>query len=96
MRARSRRDRWHEERLITSYEMVWVVLWFQHRAKLWNERAKSSPQFAAYAYRQASNWEKLKEVALIRFRKANPKIVEVLGYTDIEVTEPVIYLNTII
>jgi len=85
IRAKSRYDRWHEELLISSHEMVWVPLWFQHQAQEWRDRAmqQSDQGLAAYAYQQAANWEKMKQVALSRFRDANPEIVNVFRYSNI-------------
>ena len=71
--------------MISSHEMVWVLLWFQHRAQEWRYKAvhQAGKGLAAYANRQAANWEKMKQVALARFRDANPEIVQVFGYSNI-------------
>jgi hypothetical protein len=71
--------------MISSREMVWVPLWFQHRAKEWKDRAIKCGEegLAAYAHRQAANWDKMKEVAVIRFEDENPEIDKIFGYTDI-------------
>jgi hypothetical protein len=44
---------------------------------------QSGEGLAAYAHRQAANWEMMKRVALIRFEGANPEIVKVFGYSSI-------------
>ena len=87
MRARSRRDRWHEEVSITSHEMVWIVLWFQTRARIWKDRAGSgpaSPCLASYAYRQAATWDKLKRLASGHFHEVHKGFSKVYGYGTIE------------
>jgi hypothetical protein len=65
--------------------MVWVTLWFQHRAQEWKDRAMEhiGEGLAAYAYRQASNWNQMKQAALTRFREVNPEINKVYGYCNI-------------
>jgi hypothetical protein len=85
IRAKSRHERWREELSISSHEMVWVPLWFQHRAREWKDRATKPgvEALAAYAYRQAANWDEMKQVALMRFEEANPEIVKVFGYSNI-------------
>jgi hypothetical protein len=85
IRAKSRHDRWREEVSISSHEMVWVPLWFQYRAQEWRDRAaqQAGPGLSAYAYRQATTWERMKQVALARFHKANPEISSVFGYDNI-------------
>ena len=86
MRARSRRDRWQEEVLITSHEMVWIVLWFQTRSELWKQRAQSEDmpaELAPYAYRQASIWEKLKHLAAVRFHTVHKDFSMTFGYGNI-------------
>jgi hypothetical protein len=85
-RAKSRHERWREELLISRHEMVWVPLWFQHRAREWKEQAikQAGGCLAAYAYRQAANWDEMKRVALVKFEEANPEIVETFGYSSID------------
>lgn len=65
--------------------MVWVPLWFQQRAQEWKDRAlqDAGPGLSAYAYRQATNWERMKKIALIMFQEANPEISKVFGYDNI-------------
>ena len=88
IRAMSRRDRWKEELAITSHEMVWVILWFQHRATMWRTKASQaanvfdvqSMDLRAYAYRQADNWERLRDTASSDFHKANERFTYTFGY----------------
>ena len=85
IRAKSRRDRWKEELSVTKHEMVWVLLWLQHRAGIWRERAKAtSPNLAPYAHRQAANWERMKGIVHAMFTDVNENIADVFGYDKIE------------
>ena len=65
--------------------MVWVLLWLQHRAGIWMERAKAShPELTPYAYWQAANWERMKGVVNTMFTDANKNIADVFGYDKID------------
>jgi hypothetical protein len=88
-RAKSRHERWKEELSIASHEMIWIVLWFQNRVGLWKSRALSASKHgshgsAAYAFRQAYHFRRLKEEALSRFSSANKGLSTVFGYESIE------------
>ena len=64
--------------------MVWVMLWFQNHAALWKRRAGASPpELAPYAYRQAANWERMKEVAHTIFMNVNNDLADVFGYDEL-------------
>jgi hypothetical protein len=39
LKAKSRRDRWREERILLASEMEWTELFFRHRARLWKDLA---------------------------------------------------------
>lgn len=86
IRAKSRRDRWKEELAVTQHEMVWVLLWLQHRAKMWTKRAEgtSKPELAPYAYRQAANWEGMKQIAHTIFLDTNPDLADIFGYSEFQ------------
>jgi hypothetical protein len=91
IRARSRQDRWTEELSMTTHEMLWVTLWFQHRAEIWRDWATSqsdvfnlvSPALKAYAYKQADNWDRLKEIAEQTFKEINTDFPLTFGYSSI-------------
>lgn len=62
--------------------MIWVPLWFQHRAQEWTTRAQDdkSGELSAYAYRQAANWKKLYKAAFGVFHATNKSLADVFGY----------------
>lgn len=63
--------------------MVWLLLWFQNRAALWTRRAEAAPkELAAYAHRQADNWDRMKHIAHTIFLAENHDLAEVFGYHE--------------
>ncbi|KAG5634201.1 hypothetical protein H0H81_002915, partial [Sphagnurus paluster] len=86
IRAKSPRDRWKEELAVTQHEMVWVLLWLQHRAKMWTKRAEgtSKPELAPYAYQQAANWEGMKQIAHTIFLDTNPDLADIFNYSEFQ------------
>ena len=85
IRAKSRSDRWQEELSLTQHEMLWVILWFQHRAEQWRSWAHSQSDhpndssMSCYAYRQAEIWETCKKSALVRFQQTSCNLLKVFG-----------------
>lgn len=64
--------------------MVWVLLWLQNRARTWTERAEAAlPELAPYAYRQAANWDSMKQVAHTIFMDENEDLADVFGYSEV-------------
>lgn len=58
MRAKSRRDRWVEEKTLLRCEMGWVRNFFARQVVLWKARASNcSPGHTCYAYKQVHLWE---------------------------------------
>jgi hypothetical protein len=47
LKAKSRRDRWREERILLVSEMQWTELFFRHQASRWNALAAESSAVAA-------------------------------------------------
>ena len=69
---------------VTKHEMNWSMLWFQNRAALWKQRGRDAePALAPYAYRQADNWERVKEVAHTIFMSENNDLADVFGYEEL-------------
>lgn len=58
LRAKSRRDRWEEERVKLISELDWTKRYFQHESLAWQKRGDvhDVPGYRAYAYRQAFMW----------------------------------------
>lgn len=84
IRAKERRDRWKEELSVTQHEMVWVLLWLQHRSRMWTKHAEAADaQLAPYAHRQAANWKRVQEVSHTMFMHANPDLADVFGYNEV-------------
>src|SRR6201999_682048 len=79
LRARAQKLRWQEELLLVTYEMQWVVRYFMHQSRMWNERARVSagagrhPGVIAYAYRHQSIWDQRTHRADQTFRDMNPQ-----------------------
>lgn len=49
LKAKSRRDRWQEERILLASEMQWTQLFFRHQASRWRTlAAKSSATIASH------------------------------------------------
>lgn len=78
LRAKARRDRWAEEKLIVRHEMDWTVLYFVRQAEVWVSRMLSAdevtqPGHRCYAARQVNMWKKFAEQAKDAFgRVAGP------------------------
>lgn len=60
LRAKARRERWKEEKILVKSEMKWTIAYFQYRAVKWEELVEDAGYGAAcYARRQASMWRGL-------------------------------------
>lgn len=66
--------------------MIWVLLWFQHRAQQWTDRAQfhNATELSAYAYRQAANWTKFYNAASGVFHATNRNLADVFGYETLD------------
>lgn len=85
LRAKSRRDRWREEKILLESEMEWCMLYFKHWQQKWHARinpAALRPGHDAYALRQARVWghlaayaqfgmEEIAKMAQVQPRNAN-------------------------
>ncbi|KAF9552461.1 hypothetical protein CPC08DRAFT_646869 [Agrocybe pediades] len=87
LRARAQAERWHEERLLVTYEMQWTVRSFLHKSEDWKKAAlpgrtdppgvtalpqrRDSPGAKAYAQRQAHTWLALAVISDRKFKIAN-------------------------
>ena len=64
LRAKARRDRWAEEKILLRAEIQWTRNFFNHMRTKWYARATSGePQLASYAYRQTDTWRRFTELA---------------------------------
>lgn len=67
LRARSRKYRWKEEKVLLPSEMNCTSLYFSHKAGLWQSRAEDSEGGKkAYACRQITQWQALEQYAKAR------------------------------
>ena len=72
LRAKSRRDRWAEEKHLLNSEILWTVNYFEFHFRLWQLRAENtSPGVACYSLKQAETWRRLSVLALKAFKLAN-------------------------
>ncbi|KAK7696323.1 hypothetical protein QCA50_000977 [Cerrena zonata] len=59
LRAKCRRDRWAEEKILLRSELSWTHNYFRNRAETWKLRASDTrPGHASHALRQANTWYK--------------------------------------
>ncbi|KAK7679233.1 hypothetical protein QCA50_017811 [Cerrena zonata] len=64
LRAKARRDRWKEEKILLKSEMQWTRNYFKHTEKTWLDRSKDTTVGAeCYALRQAYNWRRFAHLA---------------------------------
>ena len=64
LRAKARRDRWAEEKLLLQAEIQWTRNFFDNMRGKWYDRATScDPQLAPYAYYQVDTWRRFTELA---------------------------------
>lgn len=64
LRAKSRRDRWREEKILLRSEMGWTKTYFKHHEFAWLDRSRSTTVGAeCYALKQAYNWRRLAHLA---------------------------------
>jgi hypothetical protein len=65
LRARSKRNRWHEESILVPMEMQWTVQFFFTKAKEWDTLASINPRIGpkSYAFRQSAMWTQLADRA---------------------------------
>lgn len=76
IRARCQKHRWHEEFILTTYEMEWTVRYFMFQASLWTDRRISAQDSglagaAAYAARKIGLWITLAHNAEAKFLSIN-------------------------
>jgi hypothetical protein len=70
--------RWAEELLLVKNEMEWTTRYFQHRARVWQDRFDdplAQPGPKAYAARQRAQWQQLAVDADRLFRPVNSDYV---------------------
>ncbi|KAI6001994.1 hypothetical protein EDD15DRAFT_2192690 [Pisolithus albus] len=77
LRAKAAKDRWEEENELVTSEFVWVVNFFQYRAKRWNEiymakKLAGNRGAACYAARQQAVYDRLAEQAELIWQGMNP------------------------
>ena len=72
LRARARKLRWDEERVIVPFEMDCTVRTFSNMAEKWTTSAQESPLPGnrAYAHAQADMWASLSKYVHTAFEKA--------------------------
>lgn len=64
LRAKARRDRWKEEKVLLRSEMEWTRNYFKHTENVWLDRSKDTTVSAqCYALRQAYNWRRFAHLA---------------------------------
>ncbi|KAK7676858.1 hypothetical protein QCA50_020194 [Cerrena zonata] len=64
LRAKSRRDRWQEEKILLKSELIWTKNFFSNRKILWIDRAKDTTAgVQCYALKQAVTWDRLSYLA---------------------------------
>ncbi|KAK7682710.1 hypothetical protein QCA50_014093 [Cerrena zonata] len=58
LRAKARRDRWAEEKILLKSELSWTKAYFQRRSDDWKSRITArSPGLACYAHLQKRHWD---------------------------------------
>ena len=63
--------RWEEEKRLVEHEMDWTIRWFLNKKTEWQQLANvSTPHLKAYAEKQVSQWQKLANCAMERFKWA--------------------------
>ncbi|KAK7692299.1 hypothetical protein QCA50_003924 [Cerrena zonata] len=64
LRAKSRRDRWKEEKVLLRSEMSWTEQYFTYNMNLWIERSKGTSAGAqCYALKEAVTWQRFAHLA---------------------------------
>ena len=64
LRAKARRDRWAEEKVLLHHEIQWTRNSFEYMKKKWMDRATTGPpRLAFYAYQQAETWRRFTDLA---------------------------------
>lgn len=64
MRAKSRRDRWVEEKMLLKSQMEWVRNFFAHKVETWKDRAgHPSVGHQCYAWKQVTMWRRFAQEA---------------------------------
>jgi hypothetical protein len=76
IRARGQKNRWHEELILTAYEMTWTVRYFLNQFNLWMARKKDAQASdldgaAAYACRKMAMWTMMARQAEVKFGLIN-------------------------
>ena len=77
LKAKARRNRWEEERMILKKEQVWTVSFFERQVHIWEARGESATQvggwnsegLTAYSKKQMKMWLRLKLHAEEEFSK---------------------------
>ncbi|KIK13806.1 hypothetical protein PISMIDRAFT_118191 [Pisolithus microcarpus 441] len=77
LHAKAAKDHWEEENKLVTSEFQWVVNFFQHRAKRWNEiymanKSAGNHGAACYAARQQAMYDRLTEQAQLIWQEMNP------------------------
>ncbi|KAK7678330.1 hypothetical protein QCA50_018678 [Cerrena zonata] len=72
LRAKSRRDRWAEEKVLLQSELTWTHRFFTHRAEQWTKRSMhTTPGHSCHASRQANTWRNFAREANRALRVVN-------------------------
>ena len=72
LRAKSRKDRWAEEKILLNSEILWTLNYFEFHFRLWQLRAENaSPGVVCYSLKQSETWRRLAVLATKAFKLAN-------------------------
>ncbi|KAK7680044.1 hypothetical protein QCA50_016990 [Cerrena zonata] len=64
LRAKSRRDRWKEEKVLLRSELSWTMNYFTHNVNTWIDRSiDATPGIRCYALKQAITWQRFAHLA---------------------------------
>lgn len=64
LRAKSRRDRWREEKVLLRSELSWTMNYFTTNMNLWIDRSiGATPGAQCYALKQAVTWQRFAHLA---------------------------------
>ncbi|KAI6094083.1 hypothetical protein EDD16DRAFT_1503627 [Pisolithus croceorrhizus] len=76
LRAKAGKDRWAEEESLLTSEFQWVINYFRHRSKCWQEKYKDHTTAkahgaACYAARQREIYNQLAEQGELKWQQMN-------------------------